>query len=187
MTSTTKLMTRSSVAAQTDTLTSSTASSQIDETVPQGTSSMNTRKWVSEVATSKQESGASRMDKTGMPSTRSPSTGKSVREAANAKHEYIFYLKLRFKTGFDMLVFVFLVKYMKHPNFMCKPNEAMISTSLNDAKLECSANPNCQMFFHDVSMSYNFTFAACQSTASIRICTKGNIVFTSGNTNRFIR
>ena len=82
-----------------------------------------------------------------------------------------------------MRVFVFSVKYMKHANFMCKPNEAMIATSLDDAKLECSANPNCHMFFHDVSMSYNFTFAACESTASIRICTKGNIVYTSGNTN----
>ena len=85
-----------------------------------------------------------------------------------------------------MLVFVFLVKYRKHPSYMCKPNEAMMSTNLNDAKLECSANPNCHMFFHDVSMSYEFTFAACQSTASIRTCLKGNIVYTSGITNIYI-
>ena len=69
---------------------------------------------------------------------------------------------------------------------MCKPNEAMMSTNLNDAKLECSANPNCHMFFHDISMSYDFTFAACESTASIRTCTKGNIVYTSGITNTYI-
>ena len=85
-------MTRSSVAVQTDTLTSSTGSSQIDEAVPHGTRSMNTSKSVSEAATSKQESRAFRMDETGTPSTSSPSKGKSVREEATAKHEYVFTL-----------------------------------------------------------------------------------------------
>ena len=72
-------MIRPTVAVQTYTPTSSTGSSQMDETVPQGTSSMT--KSVSKAATSKQESGTSRLDETGMPRTSSPSTGKSVSEA----------------------------------------------------------------------------------------------------------
>ena len=74
-------MIRPTVAVQTYTPTSSTGSSQMDETVPQGTSSMTTTKSVSKAATSKQESGTSRLDETGMPRTSSPSTGKSVSEA----------------------------------------------------------------------------------------------------------
>ena len=74
-------MTRPTVTVHTDELTSSTGSSQMDETVPQGTSSMTTTKSVSKAATSKQESGTSRLDETGMPRTSSPSTGKSVSEA----------------------------------------------------------------------------------------------------------
>ena len=94
-------MTRSSVVAQTDTPTSVTGASRMDETGRQNTSSMSTGQSVSEAAASKQESGASWVDKTGTPSTSSPITGKSFREAATAKHEYIFtriYSKLRLKT-----------------------------------------------------------------------------------------
>ena len=90
-------MTRSSVAAHTDTLTSVIGSSRMDEIGRQNTSSMSTGQSVSEAAASKQESGASWVDKTGTPSTSSPITGKSFREAATAKHEYINIFKTAFK------------------------------------------------------------------------------------------
>ena len=71
-------MTRSSVAAQTDKVTSGNGSSQMDETGTQSISSMITGNSVSEAAASKHESGVSRVDETGMTSTSLPITGKSV-------------------------------------------------------------------------------------------------------------
>ena len=86
-------MTRSSVAAHTDTLTSVTGATQMHEIGTQNTGSMSTGQSVSEAAASKQESVASWVDETGMPSTSSPRTGKSAREAVTAKHEYILYIQ----------------------------------------------------------------------------------------------
>ena len=91
-------MTRSSVAAHTDTPTSVTESSRMDETGRQNTSSMSTGQSVSESAASEQESGASWVGKTGTPSTSSPITGKSFREAATAKHECNIF-ETAFKNG----------------------------------------------------------------------------------------
>ena len=57
----------------------------------------------------------------------------------------------------------------------------MAATNLKDAKLECSANSDCLMF--DDKGGKGERFGWCDGTAEIRVCTKGNVLYTKGNKN----
>merc|ERR1739845_122729 len=37
-------------------------------------------------------------------------------------------------------------EYLKHRGVWCRPGQNMNATNVNDAKLECTANPECRMF-----------------------------------------
>ena len=57
----------------------------------------------------------------------------------------------------------------------------MNATNLNDAKLECSANPECRMFDDKGGRGERFTWF--NGTAEKRKCPYGNVLYSKNNRN----
>ena len=55
----------------------------------------------------------------------------------------------------------------------------MGSTNANDAKIECTANPSCHMFFDFKGAGNNF--AACEHTAMTEASTVGSVLYQKLN------
>ena len=86
-----------------------------------------------------------------------------------------------FQTYFALIVFSCTGEYLKHHGFWCRPGQNMNAKNLNDAMLECSANPECRMFDDKGGRGERFTW--CENTAQTRKCPYGNVLYSKNNKN----
>ena len=88
---------------------------------------------------------------------------------------------MNFNHNLLYLYFLCIGKYLKHHGFWCRPGQKINATNLNDAKLECSANPECRMFDDKGGRGERFTW--CEGRAEVRVCPHGNVLYKKNNKN----
>ena len=89
--------------------------------------------------------------------------------------------KIKISILFYLQCIIFIGEYLKHHGVWCRPGQNMNATNVNDAKLECSANPECRMFDDKGGRGKRFTW--CENTAETRKCPYGNVLYSKNNRN----